>query len=68
MIDAVHAAFPRDGFAAGIADLLEAAVQRSPEAYALTFLTDTAKRLCGAGLPNFDEQLRHDPFATIPAA
>jgi hypothetical protein len=27
-------------------------------------LAATANRLCNAGLPNFDEQLRRDPFAT----
>jgi hypothetical protein len=67
VIDAVHAALPRDGFAEGMADLLETAGKRSPEAYAMTFMTNTVNRLCGAGLPNFDEQLRRDPFAATPA-
>ncbi|MGA2008991.1 MAG: HD domain-containing protein [Solirubrobacteraceae bacterium] len=66
-VAAVHAAFPREGFADGIADLLEDAVRRSPEAYATSFLSNTATRLCGAVVPTVDEQLRQDPFATTPA-
>jgi len=68
VVRAVLAAFPRDGFTNGFADLLEAVALRSPDAYAMTFLTDTVNRVCGAGLPNFDERLRIDPFATAPAA
>ena len=66
VLDAVHAAFPREGFAEGMADLLEEARKRSPRAYAMTFMTDTVNRLCGAGLPNLEDQLRRDPFATMP--
>jgi hypothetical protein len=68
VIGAVHTALPRDGFADGIADLFEAATRRSPAAYAMTFLAGTANRLCNAGLPNFDELLRRDPFATTQPA
>ena len=64
VLDTVHAAFPRDGFAEGMADLLEDAGKRSPQAYAMTFMTNTVNRLCGAGLPDLEEQLRKDPFAT----
>ena len=63
---AVHAAFPREGFAYGIADLLETAALRAPSAYALTFMSGTVNRLCNAGLPSLEEQLRHDPFASAP--
>ena len=63
VLDTVHAAFPRNGFAEGMADLLEEAGKRSPHAYAMTFMTNTVNRLCGVGLPNLDEQLRKDPFA-----
>jgi hypothetical protein len=60
---AIHAAFPRRGFADGIADLLEAAARRAPLAYAMTWLADTAGRCCGTSLPSFDSAMRHDPFA-----
>jgi hypothetical protein len=66
VVGAVLAAFPRDGFTDGFADLIEASALRSPDAYAMTFLTNTVNRLCGAGLPNFDEQLRLDPFVATP--
>ena len=68
VIAEVHRAFPRDGFADGMADLLEAAVGRSPAAYALTWLAETANRCCGASLPTFDSFLRRDPFATVAAS
>jgi hypothetical protein len=68
VVRAVLAAFPRDGFTGGFADLLEEAALKSPAAYAMTFLTNTVNRLCDAGLPDFDEQLRIDPFATSAAA
>ena len=61
-LDAVHAAFPRDGFAEGMADLLEAAARRAPVAYAMTWMADTASRCSGAPLPSFDSVLRRDPF------
>lgn len=67
VIDAVHAAVPRDGFANGMADLLEAAGRRSPESYALTFLHNTVNRCCGGVLPSFDDVLRRDPFAEASA-
>jgi hypothetical protein len=63
-VAAVHAAFPREGFTDAFADLLEDAVRRSPEGYVTSFLGGTARRLCGAVVPNVDEQLRQDPFAT----
>ena len=62
LIVEVHRAFPRDGFADGMADLLEAAARRSPAAYALTWLAETVNRCCGASLPAFDAFLRRDPF------
>jgi HD domain len=61
-IAAVHDALPRDGFAEGIARLLEAAARRSPSAYTMTWLSETASRCCGAPLPSFDSALRRDPF------
>jgi hypothetical protein len=64
VVTAVLAAFPRRDFTDGFADLLEASATRSPHAYAMTFMSDTVNRLCGTGLPNFDERLRLDPFAT----
>ena len=68
VIAEVHRAFPRDGFADGMAELLEAAVRRSPAAYALTWLAQTANRCCGTSLPAFDTFLRRDPFATVAAS
>jgi hypothetical protein len=59
----IHDAFPRDGFADGIADLIEAATRRSPAVYALTWLADTTNRCCGTSLPTFESLLRRDPFA-----
>ena len=67
VIAEVHRAFPRDGFADGMADLLEAAARRSPAAYALTWLAETASRCCGTSMPTFDSFLRRDPYATVAA-
>jgi hypothetical protein len=67
VIAEVHRAFPRDGFADGLADLLEAAARRSPAAYALTWLAETVNRCCGTSLPAFDSFLRRDPFAAEAA-
>lgn len=63
----VNGAFPRDGFADGLADLLEAAARRSPAAYALTWLAETVNRCCGTSLPAFDSFIRRDPIATQAA-
>ena len=65
-LDAVHNAFPREGFAEGMADLLETAALRAPSAYAMTFMSSTVNRLCDAGLPNLEDQLRRDPFESTP--
>lgn len=59
---AVTAAFPRDGFVTGMAELVEAAARRAPAAYAMTWLADTANRCCGGGLPGSEEMLGQDPF------
>jgi hypothetical protein len=64
VITQVPGAFPRDGFADGMADLLEAAARRSPVAYALTWLAETANRCGGTSLRAVDSFLRRDPFAT----
>ena len=68
VIAEVHRAFPRDGFANGMADLLEAAARRSPAAYALTWLAETANRCGATSLPTSDSFLRRDPFASVAAS
>lgn len=59
--EAINTTYPRDGFADGFADLIEAAARREPEVYTQTWMAATAERCCGAPLRTSEHVLRTDP-------
>ena len=66
LIDAVHTAFPRDGFSDGLAVVLEAAARRAPAAYAMTWMAPLVNQCCGVELPNLTSTWPpRDPFAAV---
>jgi len=61
-VDAVLREYPRLGFKQELLRSLISAAERSPEAYALTFMADTIRERKMAPLPTFEQLLVGAPF------